>query len=188
MPRPPKPPAVDERLTLPNGRQLWVRPIDPRDAEPLRAGFSLLRADEIRQRFLYALTELTPAMAHRLTHIDPARECAIVAAEPAPPGQALVGAVVRAALDDEDPHSAEFAILVSHFIAGMGVGRRLMGHMLDWARARGVRRMHGDVLEHNATMLGLATSLGFRREVVPDAQGLIRVALDLPPRKARRRG
>lgn len=187
MPRPPKPPAVDERITLPNGRQLWLRPIDPRDAEPLRAGFALLRADEIRQRFLYALTELTPTMAHRLTHIDATREFAAVAAEPMPPGQALIGAVVRAALDDGDVRSAEFAILVSHYIAGMGVGRRLMGHLLDWARARGVRCVHGDVLEHNAAMLRLATSLGFRREVVPEAHGLVRVVLELPVSRPRRR-
>lgn len=183
MPRLPRP---ADTLVLPNGRRLWVRPIAPADAEPLRAGFTLLRPDEIRQRFLYALTEMTPAMAHRLTHPDPTREVALVAAEPLPPGDALIGAVVRAAIDGDDARRAEFAILVSHFIAGMGVGRRLMHAMLDWARAHDVRQVHGDVLEHNVAMLRLATSLGFRREVVPEAHGLVRVVMDLPPRRRRR--
>lgn len=188
MPRRPRPDPVDEHLQLANGRRLWLRAITPADAGPLRAGFPLLRPDEVRQRFLHALTELTPAMAHHLTHLDPARALAVVAAEPLPPGEALVGAVVRVALDDDDPTRAEFAILVSHFIAGMGVGRRLMDHMLAWARVRGMRRVHGDVLEHNAAMLRLAASLGFRRERHPNDPGLVRVVLQLSAARRRRRG
>ena len=92
---------------------MLIRPIRPVDADPLRAAFPLLQPEEVRQRFLHAMSELSPAMAERLTRPDPKGEFALVAAEPYPPGEALVGAVARAAIvpGTRDP---EFAILVSH--------------------------------------------------------------------------
>jgi RimJ/RimL family protein N-acetyltransferase len=170
-------PPWHEYKRLLDGRELLIRPIRPEDAEPLRAGFSLLRPDEIRQRFLYAIKELTPEMAARLTRPDPEREFALVAAEPLPPGEALIGAVARVAVDPGS-REAEFAILVSHFISGMGLGRLLMLRLVRWARRRRLKRLYGDVLEYNTSMLGLAESLGFRREHA-DSPGLVRVALDL---------
>jgi RimJ/RimL family protein N-acetyltransferase len=73
---------------------------------------------------------------------------------------------------------AEFAILVSHFISGMGLGRHLMLRLVRWARRKRLKRLYGDVLEHNTAMLGLAHSLGFHRES-SDAPGLTRVILEL---------
>jgi RimJ/RimL family protein N-acetyltransferase len=174
-------PPWHERIRLRDGRELLLRPIHPNDAEPLRAGFNLLRPDEIRQRFLYAITELTPEMAARLTRPDPAKEFALVAAEPLPPGEALVGAVARVAIADASEHGervGEFAILVSHYISGMGLGRALMLRLVRWAKRKRLRRLHGDVLEHNTAMLALAQSLGFTREH-SDSPGLVRVVLEL---------
>lgn len=176
------PPWYEYKRLL-DGREVLIRPIRPEDAEPLRAGFSLLRPDEIRQRFLYAIKELTPEAAARLTRPDPEREFALVAAEPMPPGEALIGAVARVSIDP-GTREAEFAILVSHFIGGMGLGRLLMLRLVRWARRKQLVRLYGDVLEHNTAMLGLAQSLGFHREA-SDTPGLVRVALDLrDPRAA----
>lgn len=170
-------------MRLPNGREVLIRPIRPEDAEPIRASFSLLEPEEVRQRFLYALKELTTDMAERMTRINPKTEFALVAAEPLPPGEALVGAVARIAID-ENGKDAEFAILVSHYVAGMGLGRYLMTRLVKWARGKKLERVYGDVFEHNQAMLSLAESLGFQREFQQDAPGLIRVALDLKARKA----
>jgi len=183
-------PPWHEMLRLSNGREVLVRPIRPDDAVPLRAGFPLLQPDEIRQRFMHAVNELSPEMAERLTHPDPRNEFAIVAAEPLPPGEALVGAVARIAIVAPDPadveanapaRDAEFAILVSHYIAGMGLGRHLMRRLVRWARGKKIARIRGDVLEQNLPMLALAQSLDFHREPA-DAPGLVRVVLDLKPR------
>ena len=173
-------PPWHETLHLSNGRELLIRPIRSEDAEPLRAGFMLLQPDEIRQRFLFAMKELTPEMAAHLTRPDPKREFALVAAEPLPPGEALVGAVARASIN-EGTRDAEFAILVSRYIGGMGLGHHLMRRLVRWARGKKLQRLYGDVLEHNHAMLSLAESLGFRRERVEDAPGLTRVVLELKP-------
>lgn len=175
-------PPWHERKRLLNGREVLIRPIRPEDAEPLRLGFGLLRPDEIRQRFLFAIKELTPETAARLTRPDPEREFALVVAEPMPPGEALIGAVARVAITP-GTREAEFAILVSHFIAGMGLGRHLMLRLVRWARRKRLERLYGDVLEHNTAMLGLAHSLGFHRES-SDTPGLTRVTLALEPEAA----
>lgn len=178
-------PPWHERQTLANGRQVLIRPIRPEDAEPLRAGFALLEPDEIRQRFLHTVKELSPDVAERLTHINPRTEFALVVAEPLPPGEALLGAVARVAID-ENGRDAEFAILVSRYIKHMGLGRYLMTRLVKWAKGKKLSRLYGDVLETNAPMLSLAQSLGFQREFRQDAPGLVRVTLELKPRTASR--
>lgn len=171
-------PPWHQHLRLRNGREILIRPIRPEDAAPVRAGFSLLQPEEIRQRFLHPMKELSAEQAARLARPNPRREFALVAAEPLPPGDALVGAVARLAVD-EDGRNAEFAILVSHYIAGMGLGRHLMRRLVRWAKGRKLERIYGDVLDSNQPMQALAASLGFRREPGA-APGLVRMALDLP--------
>lgn len=170
-------PPWHDQIRLANGRELLIRPIRPDDAVPLRAGFSLLKPDEVRQRFLHAVKELTPEMADRLTRPDPKTEFALVAAEPLPPGEAMVGGVARVSILP-NTHDAEFAILVSRYIAGMGVGRQLMLRLVRWSKGKKLECLYGDVLEQNQAMLSLSKSLGFRREST-DTPGLVRVALDL---------
>src|SRR5688500_8843080 len=121
MQREPLPQRWHERLRLADGRELLLRPIVPADAEPLRIGFALLTPEEVRLRFLHPLKELSPDLLHRLTVLDPRRDFALVAAEPLPPGEALVGAVGRASID-ESGKSAEFALLVSRILGGQGLG------------------------------------------------------------------
>ena len=176
-------PPWHEEIRLANGRQVLVRPIRPDDATVLRAGFALLQPEEIRQRFLHAVSELTPAMAEKLARPDPRSEFALVVAEPLPPGEALVGGVARVSVHP-GTRDAEFAILVSHYVAGMGVGRHLMRRLVRWARGKKLERMAGDVLADNAPMLALVESLGFRR-LPGTAPGLVRVVLDLGETRAR---
>lgn len=172
-----------ERLRLPDGRELILRPIEPADASALQHGFGLLTPEEIRMRFLHPMKAMPESMARRLANPDPKREFALVAAEPLPPGQALIGAVVRASIDASG-EGAEFAILVARLLARQGLGRLLMQRLLHWARAKRLRRVYGDVLEENQAMLALARSLGFQLRHPPCEPGLIRVELELGPARA----
>lgn len=171
-------PPWHEQFRLPDGRELLIRPIRPEDEAPLVGGFALLGPDEVRQRFLYAMKELSPEQAARLCQPDPRSEFALVAAEPLPPGEALVGAVARASIVPRT-REAEYAILVSHFIAGQGLGRKLMQKLVKWSRGKKLDRLYGDVLDSNQAMLQLALSLGFKRTRDDDTPGLVRVVLDL---------
>ena len=123
---------------------------------PCAQGFALLRTRR-NPAALPARGARADAGDGRQAH--PSRrqaEFALVAAEPLPPGEALVGAVARAAITDSG-REAEFAILVSHYIAGLGLGRHLMRRLVRWAKGRRLERLWGDVLEHNQPMLALAS-------------------------------
>lgn len=183
----PLPGRWTRRLLLDDGRLLWLRPIDPADAETIRQTFSLLSPEEIRMRFLHPIKELSPDLIRRLTTLDPATQFALVVAEPLPPGEALVGAVARLAID-EGTRRAEFAILVSRFLTGKGLGLLLMKQLLRWARLKRLEEIYGDVLDENNGMLSLADALGFHREVLADDPGIIRVRLDLRAPKKPARG
>lgn len=173
-----------ELIKLPNGRTVLLRPIDPRDAEPLRAAFATLSAEEVRFRFLHPIKEMSSAMARELTVLDGRVQFALAVSEPEPPGEGLVGAVVRAAIHPAD-HSAEFAIIVARPLSGQGLGTYLMRRILDWCRKKGVRKVYGDILVDNEGMLRLADRLGFRRIHMPGEHGVVRVELDLTPRRSR---
>ena len=178
-------PPWHESIRLVNGREVLVRPIRPEDAVPLRAGFALLQPDEVRHRFLYPMKELSAEQAERLTRPNSRREFALVVAEPLPPGEAMIGAVARISVDD-DGRAGEFAILVSHYINGMGLGRHLMRRLVRWAKGRKLERVYGEVLESNQPMQALALSLDFHREP-GDSPGLVRMVLDVPKPKTRPR-
>jgi RimJ/RimL family protein N-acetyltransferase len=170
-------PPWHEHLRLANGREILIRPIRADDAGPLAASFGLLQPEEVRQRFLYAIKELSPETLRRLTQPQAKTEFALVAAEPLPPGEALIGAVARVAISP-GTREAEFAILVSRYVAGMGLGRHLMRRLVRWAKGQKLDRLYGDVLDSNQPMLSLAQSLGFKREHA-DTPGLVRVVLEL---------
>lgn len=189
---PPQPTAIRrerlgpwrELLVLPNGRTVLLRPIDPRDAEPLRAAFATLSPEEVRFRFMHPIKEMSPRMARELTVLDPKVSFALAVSEPEPPGEGLVGAVVRASIDP-DGRGAEFALIVSRPLAGHGLGTLLMKRIIDWCRRKGLDEVYGDVLADNAAMLHITDKLGFRRSHVQGEGGVVHVRLDLRRRGAR---
>lgn len=172
-------PPWHETFKAPSGRELLIRPIRPEDGPPLQGAFALFGPEEVRDRFLQSLTELSAETAQRLTHPNPKTEISLVAAEPLPPGEAVVGAVARASIIP-GTRDAEYAILVSRFLSGQGLGRQLMRKLVKWARGKYLDRLYGDVAQDNEPMLQLATSLGFTPVPHPGgAPGLVRMVLEL---------
>lgn len=169
-------PPWHEMIHIADGRELLIRPIRPDDAVPLRAGFALLEPGELRDR-IEGDAELSVDTAERLTHPDPRREFTIIACEPLPAGEAVIGAVARAGVVG-DTRQGEILIVVARFVAGMGLGRHLLRRLVRWARGKQLDSLHGDVAADNLPMLALAQSLGFRHE--PSATpGFVRMVLDL---------
>ena len=74
--------------------------------------------------------------------------------------ETLIG-VARYVLDKDSP-SAEFAIVIADAWQGRGIGKRLLGELVDVARRRGLKRLYGDVLGMNRSMLELVRKLGFK--------------------------
>lgn len=175
-----------EVLRLPDGRELWIRPVNPADRAPIAGAFSLLGDDEVRRRYLHPVKALSDDYLRQLVNPVAGESFAVVAAEPLPPGQALVGALAR--LNRESgKDSAEFAILVSRFVSGQGLGKVLMRRLLEWAQAHGIRQVWGEVMDDNTPMIRLAQSLGFDRDTSNESPNLLRVSLELEQAPAPRR-
>ena len=62
---------------------------------------------------------------------------------------------------DADGESREFAIALVDDWRRLGLGRRLMTLLVDTGSARGFKRIRGDVLGINRSMLAFVKTLGF---------------------------
>ncbi len=140
------------------GERLAIRPIRPEDEGLLMAFTRHLTPEDVRLRFFGPIREMSHEMAARLTQIDYDREMAFLLLD----GGTLLGVGRLAA--DPGFEQAEFALVVASDRQRRGYGELLLCHVLDYARARGVRRVIGHVLRENRKMLQLAERLGFKRE------------------------
>ena len=169
----PYPAALAHSLELGDGSAFRVRPLIPSDAAALMAMGARTSAEDLRLRFHGAVRADSELAAARLCQIDYDREMALAAIEPA-------GAIAGVARLSFDPQfeTAEFAILVRSDIQKRGLGRALLGDLLNYAKSRGARRVWGDVLGENAAMLAFVRELG---GAIEHNEGSERVTFNLRP-------
>ncbi|WP_435099507.1 bifunctional acetate--CoA ligase family protein/GNAT family N-acetyltransferase [Arhodomonas sp. AD133] len=174
----PYPKELEEDVPLGDGRTLQLRPILPEDEPALQRAFAKLTPEEVRLRLFVPVKTLSHVTAARFTQLDYDREMALILCDHARAGEAEIYGVVQISTDP-DNERAEYAIIVGHEVTGMGLGMLLMRRIIDYCRARGTRRIFGDVLRDNATMLRLCERLGFVRHPVPEEPEIVRVELAL---------
>ncbi|MGA0588765.1 GNAT family N-acetyltransferase [Dyella sp. KRB-257] len=166
-----------ETVRTRDGRSLFLRGIRPDDVAALQRCFTRLSPEDIRRRFLHAMSELPDPMAHRLCNIDPALETAFVlmdeSAEPAE--MRGVGRIYV----DESADSAEFSVLVERDWNRRGLGALLMQLLVDDCRHRGLHEIWGYVLMENRPMLELCRELGFQRRAATGEPGTAQISLKL---------
>lgn len=155
------------------GEHIVIRRAQPEDKALYSDFLRNVSAEDLRLRFFARVGELSAAEGDRLSHLDYGHEMAFIALDEAT-GQML--GLVR--LKDElDEQTAEFAILVRSRLKGHGLGWLLMQRVIDYAKEKGLRRVYGDVLAENTSMLQMTEELGFRAEDI--GSGLKRVVLKL---------
>ncbi len=130
-------------------------------------------AEDLRLRFFGRITELSAAEIDKLTRLDYRHEMAFIALDQ-DTGHML--GLVRL-IDELDEETAQFAILVRSQLKGHGLGWLLMRRIIDYAKEKGLRRVYGDVLAENTTMLQMCAELGFHAEDI--GSNIRRVVLDL---------
>ena len=156
-----------------NGPSVHIRPIAPDDSELIRDLMQSLSFETRYLRFMSAVKELSPQTVNRLIRIDHRRDAALIALVNEQGIERAVG-VARYMLDDGG-ESCEFAIVVADDWQGLGLGHRLMTLLVDTAAARGLQRMHGEVLRINEPMLAFVKELGFSASVSNDDRTIQRV-------------
>jgi len=163
----PYPASLVSTWSAPDGSSVVIRPIRPEDAEIEREFVTSLSPAAKYMRFMSTLKELTPEMLARFTQIDYDREMALVAVTVEGARERQIG--VCRYIVDADGASCEFAVVVAEAWQRRGLGRHLMERLIEIARARGLKRMNGQILSANPEMLDLVTKLGFTLAGVPSA-------------------
>jgi acetyltransferase len=172
----PYPDALERQVDSPLGR-LTLRPIRPEDAAAHQDFFHALTPEDVHLRMFGMMRDLSPAQLARFTQIDYAREMAFIATRAGAAGPETLG-VARVSVDPDNT-VGEFAIVVRSDLKGQGLGRMLMGCLLDYCRGRGLALLRGMALEENVRMHALARDCGFALAPGPDGTVEMTLALHL---------
>ena len=164
-------------LQLADGTNITIRPIRPEDAEIERDFVRKLSHESKYFRFMQALHELTPKMLVRFTQIDYDEEMAFIAVTRIAGEERELG-VARYSINP-DRESCEFALVVADEWHHKGLGSQLMKSLMAAARAKGLRRMEGEVLASNHRMLELAEHLGFNARPSEEDGEIIEIVREL---------
>ena len=159
--------------TTRGGEHIVIRRARPEDKAVYQDFLHDVKPEDLRLRFFAHIGELSAEEAEKLAHLDYRHEMVFVAIDEQT-GQML--GLVR--LKDElDEQTAEFAILVRSRLKGHGLGWLLMQRVIDYAKEKHLRRVYGDVLAENTSMLQMTAELGFHEQDI--GSGLRRVVLNL---------
>jgi acetyltransferase len=159
---------------LSDGAAVFIRPIQPEDEQLYERFMAVESLEDLRWRFFAPVKELDPALITRLTHIDYDRAMAFIALDERT--RDMLGV---ARLHQTRSHETEFAVIVRSDLKSHGLGWHLMQTLIDHARKRGLRSVHGQVMYDNQPMLDMCAELGFEIEIDPNEPSLCNVKLML---------
>jgi RimJ/RimL family protein N-acetyltransferase len=148
----------ERHFKLPDGRTVFVRPIRPEDEQLYGPFFAAETPDDLRRRFFGPVKDFGHAFIARFVQIDYAKAMAFIALDDTT-GDMLGVARLH---DKADSASGEYAILIRSDLKSHGLGWQLMQMIIAYARAKGLRRIEGQVLHDNTVMLDMCKELGFR--------------------------
>ena len=171
----PYPSQWEGQLSLRDGFRVAVRPMRPEDEPMVEAFFKRVTIEDLRLRFFHAVKQFSHSFIARLTQLDYARAMAFVALDPQT-GE-ILGAVQLHS--DSLYQTAEYAILLQSDLKGKGLGWALMQLLIRYARSEGLKRLSGEVLIENTTMLSMCHELGFTATKEPTDHRVVNVVLDL---------
>jgi acetyl coenzyme A synthetase (ADP forming)-like protein len=146
--------SYEENVVLKDGSTVHIRPIRPDDLDRMLQLWQRLSPETIRLRF-FAPRRMDANQMRYFTDLDYGNRFALVAET----GGRIIG-VSRFDRLEENPSSADFAVLVEDAEQGRGVGTALLRALVRPAADLGVTQFVGDVLRENRRMLRMLRDAG----------------------------
>ena len=147
-------PVLESDFALKDGTSVHLRPIRPEDEGALVEIFNGSSPQTVYQRFFSALPELTPSMAHHLSHVNYKDRFALVAeVDRGPVGVARYERT-------EDPGLLELGLVIMDEWQNRGLGRIMLREIMRAAERNGIHRFRADVLADNRRMQRLIATEG----------------------------
>jgi acetyltransferase len=164
-------------LELRDGRTIRVRPVRPADAEAIQEFVRALSDASRRLRFFAPIREFAPAALARLTE-STSRCDRVLLAEAHDGKKWCMVALAQYALGD-DVGTRDLALVVADAWQGRGIGRALMGMLIQSAHDARCARVVADVLRDNEAMLALGLAFDFTVARSPHDSTMLRLVRDL---------
>ena len=137
--------------TVVGGRRLWLRLLEPGDANLLRRFYLRLSKESVYRRFMAPIKAPSNALVERLVDIDHCNREALIALDE----RGIVGVARYGA----DGATHDVAVVVADDWQGRGVGALLLRRLANIARARGITQFHATMLGDNRRAQSLVLAL-----------------------------
>jgi acetyltransferase len=173
-------PSNATEWVMKDGTEVLVRSISPED-EPLMVKFHQTLSDRtVYLRYFCSLSFACRSSHERLARIcfaDPAHETVLVAIQrDVRMKQEKILGVGRLNKSADDK-SAELAVLVSDEFQGRGLGKALVGRLIQAARDQHIARITAEMLRDNIPIQSALRRAGFRFKL--DDPRIVRAVLEL---------
>jgi GNAT superfamily N-acetyltransferase len=146
--------------TLRNGLTVTIRELRADDRERMATAIRKLDPESIYTRF-FGHRELTEAGLDRIMRVDPMGDIALVVTVGSGADEIVIasGRCVASGAGGGE-HTAEVAFVVEEDYHGLGIASRLLRHLAQIARERGMSALEADVLAGNKPMLAVFARSG----------------------------
>jgi GNAT superfamily N-acetyltransferase len=144
---------------LRDGSAVEIRALRPEDEAGMLSAVEQTGAQSLQRRFFVMKRHFSDRERTFFMDVDFHDHVALVATAGQSGRDVVVGAGRYVVFE---PGRAELAFLVIDAWQGRGIGSLLMRHLVDLARAAGLKELTADVLPENAAMLGVFGKFGFR--------------------------
>jgi acetyltransferase len=173
------PRSLEHRLSLLDGRKVFLRPILPTDLEELQRAVAAADPETLRRRFLGGSPPRTREEFQRLVEVDYARRLAVVALAEDGKG---VGIARYEALTDTG--TAEIAVAVDRDWRHVGLATALLQLLAKGAAANGIHRFTAEFFADNLDVTDLLEEAETPYRNLEEGAGVISVELSLPEEAA----
>jgi acetyltransferase len=153
------PPQHEGRLTLKNGREVFLRPIRQTDGHLLVELFKKMSPQSLYLRFLWRVPALSEEMLYQFTHIDYESEFALVSVIEEDGKDAII-AVGRYAYDSKE-NISDLAVAVRDDWQHLGLGTSLLARTVAIGKEHGICRFKSMMDPRNQIMRGILLELGY---------------------------
>jgi len=156
-----------------DGRTVLLRPIKPEDEPLWLEMFQNFSEESVRYRFFNIIKDTPHEVRVRYCNIDYDREIGIVA-ELTEERRQILG-VVRLIIEP-DGKNGEIAFIVADPWQGLGLGSKMVGHMIEICKDKGLETVYAFMLPDNYRAIRLLKKMGF---TIQYAQDVAKATLNL---------
>jgi acetyltransferase len=158
-----------------DGRTVLLRPIRPEDEPMWLEMFQNFSERSIRYRFFQMVKDTPHEVRVRYCNVDYEREIGIVV-ELTEDGKKKIAGVVRLIIEP-DNKTGEVAIVVADPWQNLGLGTKMMDHMIEICKDKKLEVVYGELLKENYRAIDLMKKMGFVVEKID--QDTVKATLNL---------